>query len=84
MKKSLKGLLNSKKNTTRRLGMYRRYAIKFNKKQMQFVNCVNMVERIKKARALPSGMSHLGVKRYVVTSSGLGKSTHNLKIKGCS
>jgi hypothetical protein len=34
-----------------------------------------MVERIKKARALPSGIEHLGVKRYVITSSGIGKKT---------
>ncbi|MDD4956648.1 MAG: hypothetical protein PHH49_03575 [Candidatus Omnitrophica bacterium] len=52
--------------------MYRRYALKFNKKQREFVNCVNMVERIKKARALPSGLSHLGVTRYVVSTSGFG------------
>lgn len=55
--------------------MYRRYAIKFHKKQVEFVNCVNMVERIKRARALPSGVSHLGVKRYVVSSTGEGKNT---------
>ena len=53
--------------------MYRRYALKFNKKQKEFVNCVNMVERVKKARALPSGMEHLGVKRYVVSSSEIGE-----------
>ena len=53
--------------------MYRRYAVKFNKKQVEFINCVNMVERIKKARALPAGTSHLGVKRYVVSSTGKGK-----------
>jgi hypothetical protein len=53
--------------------MYRRYAIKFHKKQVEFINCVNMVERIKKARALPSGISHLGVKRCVVSSAGLGE-----------
>ena len=62
--------------------MYRRYALKFHKKQMEFVNCVNMVERIKKARALPSGIEHLGVKRYVVSSSGLGKKTY-ITIKDC-
>ncbi|NQT33292.1 MAG: hypothetical protein HQ594_06450 [Candidatus Omnitrophica bacterium] len=62
--------------------MYRRYAIKFNKKQVEFINCVNMVERIKKARALPSGISHLGVKRYVVSSSGIGKKSH-LIAKDC-
>lgn len=62
--------------------MYRRYAIKLHKKQMEFINCVNMVERIKKARALPAGIAHLGVKRYVVSSSGLGKKTY-LTIKDC-
>ena len=56
--------------------MYKRYAIKFHKKQVEFINCVNMVERIKKARALPSGTDHLGVKRYVLTSSGSGKNLH--------
>ncbi|HNX90622.1 MAG TPA: hypothetical protein PKY78_03445 [Candidatus Omnitrophota bacterium] len=53
--------------------MYKKYAINFHKKQVEFVNCVNMVERVKKARALPAGVSHLGVKRYVVTASGEGK-----------
>lgn len=53
--------------------MYRRYAIKFYKKQVEFINCINMTERIKKARALPSGALHLGVKRYVVSSDELGK-----------
>ncbi|MFQ5953289.1 MAG: hypothetical protein ACE5JK_07835 [Candidatus Omnitrophota bacterium] len=53
--------------------MYRRYAIKFNKKKVEFINCVNMVERIKKARALPSGIEHLGVKRFEISSSGAGK-----------
>lgn len=62
--------------------MYRRYAVKLHKKQMEFVNCVNMVERIKKARALPAGIEHLGVKRYVISSSGLGKKTY-LTIKDC-
>ncbi|MCK5451000.1 MAG: hypothetical protein KAI70_04465 [Candidatus Omnitrophica bacterium] len=62
--------------------MYRRYAVKFHKKQMEFINCVNMVERIKKARALPSGIAHLGVKRYVVSSSGLGKKSY-VTIKDC-
>ncbi len=62
--------------------MYRRYAIKFNKKQVQFINCINMVERVKKARALPAGISHLGVKRYVISSSGLGKKTY-LSVKDC-
>jgi len=63
--------------------MYRRCAIKFHKKQMEFINCVNMVERVKKARALPSGTSHLGVNRYVVSSSKLGKKTR-LNIKNCA
>ncbi len=63
--------------------MYRRYAIKFNKKQVEFINCVNMVERVKKARALPSGISHLGVKRYVVRSSVHGKNLH-YTIKDCT
>ena len=62
--------------------MYRRCAIKFNKKQVEFINCVNMVERIKKARALPSGISHLGVKRYVVSSSELGRAKY-LTIRDC-
>ncbi|MEA3489142.1 MAG: hypothetical protein U9R44_02220 [Candidatus Omnitrophota bacterium] len=62
--------------------MYRRYAIKYHKKQVEFINCVNMVERIKKARALPSGVDHLGVKRYVVSSSGLGKKTY-ITVKDC-
>lgn len=53
--------------------MYKRYAIEFHKKQREFINCVNIVERVKKARALPDGMSHLGVRRFVVTSSGIGK-----------
>ena len=63
--------------------MYRRYAIKYHKKKVEFVNCVNMVERIKKARALPSGVSHLGVKRYVVSSSGLGKKKY-LTVRDCA
>ncbi|MGB2600563.1 MAG: hypothetical protein WBD00_02500 [Candidatus Omnitrophota bacterium] len=62
--------------------MYRRYAVKLNKKQVEFINCVNMVERIKKARALPSGIAHLGVKRYVVSSAGLGKQTY-ITVKDC-
>ncbi len=62
--------------------MYRRYAIQFHKKQMEFINCVNIVERIKKARALPSGVSHLGVKRYVVSSSGLGERMY-LTVRDC-
>ena len=62
--------------------MYRRYAVKFNKKQVEFINCVNMVERIKKARALPSGIAHLGVKWYEVSSAGLGKQTY-ITIKDC-
>ncbi|MFH1877446.1 MAG: hypothetical protein ABH883_01385 [Candidatus Omnitrophota bacterium] len=56
--------------------MYRRCAVKFHKKQVEFINCINMVERIKKARALPSGIDHLGVKRYTVSSSDLGKKTY--------
>jgi hypothetical protein len=63
--------------------MYRRYAIKYHKKQVEFINCVNMVERVKKARALPAGTSHLGVKRYVVSSSEMGKKTY-LKIRDCA
>ena len=63
--------------------MYRRYGVKFHKKQVEFINCVNMVERIKKARALPSGISHLGVKRYVVSSSGIGKKRY-LTLKDCA
>jgi len=55
--------------------MYRHFAMKFHKKQVEFINCVNMVERVKKARALPSGTAHLGVKRYVVKSSGTGKNS---------
>ncbi|MCK4851679.1 MAG: hypothetical protein KAS86_01070 [Candidatus Omnitrophica bacterium] len=62
--------------------MYRRYAIKFHKKQVEFINCVNIVERIKKARGVPSGIAHMGVKRYVVTSLGTGKNSH-LVIKDC-
>ncbi|MFH1304952.1 MAG: hypothetical protein ABIH74_00945 [Candidatus Omnitrophota bacterium] len=62
--------------------MYRRYAIQFHKKQMEFIDCVNIVERIKKARALPSGVSHLGVKRYVVSSSGLGERMY-LTVRDC-
>ncbi|MFH1846497.1 MAG: hypothetical protein ABH869_02950 [Candidatus Omnitrophota bacterium] len=62
--------------------MYRQCAIKFHKKQVQFINCVNMVERVKKARALPSGTSHLGVKRYVVSSSGDGNE-NRISVKKC-
>ena len=62
--------------------MHRRYAMEFNKKQREFVNCVNMVERVKKARALPSGMEHLGLKRFVVTSSEIGKKKY-LNVKDC-
>ena len=62
--------------------MYRRYAVKFHKKRVEFINCVNMVERVKKARALPSGTSHLGVKRYVVSTSGLGRKSY-VTVKGC-
>ena len=63
--------------------MYKRYAIKFHKKQAEFVNCVNMVERVKRARALPSGLAHLGVQRYVVSSSEIGKKTY-ISIKDCA
>ncbi len=63
--------------------MYRRCAIKFHKKQVEFINCVNMVERVKKARALPSGTSHLGVKRYVVSPTEFGKKTY-LSLKDCA
>ena len=63
--------------------MYRRYAIKFHKKRVDFINCVNMVERIKKARALPSGTSHLGVKRYVVSTSGIGRKSY-ITVKECT
>jgi hypothetical protein len=35
-----------------------------------------MVERIRKARALPEGIAHLGVKQYTVSSTGLGKKTY--------
>ena len=62
--------------------MYRRYAVKYHKKKIEFINCVSMVERIKKARALPFGMSHLGVKRYVISSSGLGKGKY-ITVKDC-
>jgi hypothetical protein len=63
--------------------MYRRFAIKFHKKQVEFINCVNIVERVKRARALPEGISHLGIKRYVVTSSGSGKNMH-FTVKDCA
>lgn len=63
--------------------MYRRYAVKFNKKQLEFVNCVNMVERVKKARALPRGMSGLGVRRYVVSSSGSARKPY-YTMKDCA
>jgi hypothetical protein len=62
--------------------MHRRYAMEFHKKQREFINCVNVVERVKKARALPGGMEHLGVKRFVVTSSGIGKKEY-FGIKDC-
>ncbi|HPN73345.1 MAG TPA: hypothetical protein PKZ41_05045 [Candidatus Omnitrophota bacterium] len=62
--------------------MYKRYAMEFNKKQREFINCVNIVERVKKARALPDGMSHLGVRRFVVTSSDIGKKAY-LSVKDC-
>ena len=63
--------------------MYRRYALKFHKKQVEFINCVNIIERVKKARSLPSGTSHLGVKRYVITSSGNGKDSYYV-VKDCT
>lgn len=50
--------------------MYRRYAVKFNKKQLEFVNCVNMVERVKRSRAHSGGLNRMGVRRYVVSSNG--------------
>ena len=53
--------------------MYKRCAIKFHNKKMEFINAVNMIERVKRSRALPAGMAHLGVKQYVVTPSGVGK-----------
>ncbi len=62
--------------------MYRRCAVKFHKKQVEFISCVNMVERVKKARALPSGMSHLGVERYVLISAG-GEKKRQCTIKNC-
>ncbi len=62
--------------------MYRRYAIKFHKTQVEFIDCVNMLERIKKARALPSGALHLGVKRCTVSSSGVGGAVQ-VTIKDC-
>ncbi|MFA6636077.1 MAG: hypothetical protein WCV56_03035 [Candidatus Omnitrophota bacterium] len=63
--------------------MYKRYAMEFHKKQREFINCVNIVERVKKARALPTGIEHLGVRRFVVTSSGIGKKEY-LSIKDCN
>ena len=56
--------------------MYRRYAIKYNRKKVEFINCVNLVERIKKARALPSGVEHLGFRRFQIHSSELGNKTY--------
>ena len=63
--------------------MYKRYAIEFNKKQREFINCVNIVERVKKARALPDGMAHLGVRRFVVSSDDIGKKEY-INVKDCS
>ncbi len=63
--------------------MYKRYAMEFHKKQREFVNCVNIVERVKKARALPDGISHLGVRRFVVSSSGIGKKEY-FNVKDCN
>ncbi|MDD5634168.1 MAG: hypothetical protein PHW46_02710 [Candidatus Omnitrophica bacterium] len=62
--------------------MYRRYAVKFNKKQVEFVNCVNILERLKRARAFPSGLAHLGVKCYAFSSSDRGKKTYFV-VKDC-
>ena len=62
--------------------MYRRCAVKFHKKQVEFINCVNMVECVKKARALPD-ISRLGVERYVLTSLG-GEKKRQYTIKNCS
>ena len=62
--------------------MYRRYAIKLNKRKVEFINCVNMVERVKKARALSAGIAHLGVKRYQISSSGTGKNMY-YTLKDC-
>lgn len=62
--------------------MYRRYAVKFNKQQVEFINCVNMVERIKKARALHDGIAHMGVRGFIVASSGFGNNKC-VKIKNC-
>jgi len=53
--------------------MYRRYAVKFHNNKAEFINCVNMVERIKKARSLPEGMRHLGVDLFVSSSQQFGK-----------
>ncbi len=53
--------------------MYRRCAIQFHNKKMEFINSVNLIERIRRARSLPAGISHLGFKQYVVASSGMGK-----------
>lgn len=60
--------------------MYRRYALKFHNKKVEFINCVNMVERIKKARSLTEGMSHLGVTRCTVSSEKFGKKNY-VKLK---
>ena len=63
--------------------MYRRYAIKFHKKQKEFVNCVNMVEREKKARSIPGGIEHLGIKRYVISTNDLGGKEY-YSVKDCA
>lgn len=63
--------------------MYRRCAVKYFKKQVEFINCVNMSERVKKARALPSGLEHLGVKQYIVSSSDSG-SRRQFSVRGCT
>lgn len=63
--------------------MYRKYAVKFHKKQVEFINCVNMVERVKRARAISPGCKALGEKRYVISSSDLGKEKY-LTIRDCA
>ncbi|MGB2630193.1 MAG: hypothetical protein WBD24_02370 [Candidatus Omnitrophota bacterium] len=56
--------------------MYRRCAIKFNRKKVEFIDCVNLVERVKRARALPSGVEHLGIRRFQIHSSEFGNKTY--------
>ena len=62
--------------------MYRVYAIKFHRKKVDFIDGVNLTERIKKARALPSGVSHMGLRRYVMFSTAMGKGGF-VTVKGC-